>query len=72
MASVKRSMNRILGVDAGGRVRVLFVGNYAKKTSFWTIMGPLYMTRYVCHDEDRDMDSFLRKLYASLVCNADT
>ena len=42
-----------------------FMGNYAQRSSFGTIMGPLYMIPRVWCDKDGAMVSFLWKLWAS-------
>ena len=47
-----------------------FMGNYAQRSSFRTLMGPLYMIPRVWCDKDGAMVSFLWKLWASsYVCD---
>ena len=50
-------------------VSEFFMESYAEKSSLGTIMGPLDMIPRVWCDKDGAMDSFLWKLWASLVCD---
>ena len=45
------------------------MGNYVERSTIRTNMGPLYVILYVWCDKDGAMDSFLRKLWTSSVCN---